>query len=229
MKYTKKDIECLAQEVMHLLESDDMMIDVCVYWNGKRATYDYGYRDGKRILFGWKIEEGYDPHDYFEYASYQHILSLSFEGDLYYKYNDFDYEYPAMDKILQKYGLYSELGNSWNWSAFPIDDIEEYEYTDYRANKKPEPKAIYWHTEDAPKELLDIRDWWREASRKYGDSGSCVIGVGFTFTYKGEEYRMAAASPWQGNLSWESHKDDVAFMLKLIGCENVVYDWGIMD
>lgn len=228
-KYTKVIIDKLAKEIMELLEKDGCDIDTCVYWNNKRASMKYRWKDYDYVREGWVIEENVCPLEYLEYASEQHVISLTFEGNLYYKYNDGDYEYPAMDALLEKYGLYSEMGNAWNWTACPIHDIEEYEYTDYRDKRKPEPKLIFMHTTDIPVELMEIRNWWYKKSSEYGDIGCCVIGAGFEFEYKGEHYKMSSASPYQGNCSWESSIDDVRFMLYLIGCTEVYYNYGMMD
>ncbi len=90
-------------------------------------------------------------------------------------------------------------------------------------------KHIYCGCDNAPMELDDIMTWWWSASKKTGDIGSCVLGAGFTFEYKGDEWKMAACSPWQGSMSWEAHRGEVELMLSNIGCKNIRYHWGMMD
>lgn len=67
--------------------------------------------------------ENVNPKDYFEYVG-ENILCMSFEGPLYELlncyvplsyYNSVEGEFRG---ILQKYGLYYELGNAWNLSTF---------------------------------------------------------------------------------------------------------------
>jgi len=90
-------------------------------------------------------------------------------------------------------------------------------------------KCIFNGCKDAPKELQDIMDIWFEKSKAVGDVGSCVIGAGFNFEYKGVKYHMIACSPWQGSISWEMPKGEIEIMLREIGCTDILYDWGRLD
>lgn len=123
-KLTESQIEELAKEIREFLIDNDMWQDVCIYFNGKRFTQrdpetgKYYYNDREHLI----EEDERDPEDYFEYVNPNHILSMSFEGPvcemLYYD------EYPEMkrgfDRILEKYGLYYEFGNHWNFSCYYI-------------------------------------------------------------------------------------------------------------
>lgn len=66
------------------------------------------------------IENGMDPRDYFEYVREPNILSMSFEGTLYDILNNHDMF--VLQDLFSKYGLYYELGNAWNLSAYPINE-----------------------------------------------------------------------------------------------------------
>lgn len=225
-KLTKIHIEQFANEIMEYLIKHELDMDVCIYYNNKRMRRKYDWQDmdaAPKLV----IEEDVSPFDYFEYANYDHILSMSFEGSLYESLNYTGYAEDGLRKLFEKYGLYWELGNAWNLSAFLIDDETEVEYTFY---KKPAEK-IYLYRIDSktPHELAIIMQKWYQMSIKVGDKGSCVLGAGFSFEWNGNEYFMCACSPYQGSISWETNKEDVRKMLEDIGATNICYDYGRMD
>lgn len=226
-KITKKDIERLANEIIVFLEAYDIANDVSIYYNGNVVRSRTEYKGNGEYSYTWVKTYDVDPHKYFEYAAYDHILSMSFEGGLYDVLN-----YTGgrkMDKfmeILEKYGLYYELGNAWNLTCCLIYDAEV-EYTYYERPK--EMIRLYRGDFSTSSELQNIMDIWYDLSKKEGDNGSCVLGAGFGFEWKGEKYFMPAQSPWQGSLSWEAHKDVVHKMLEDIGATEIYYKWGIMD
>lgn len=222
-KITKSDINTLATEILVFLEQNNIAGGVSIYFNNKVLR-------SKMVADGikWSEEFDVDPHNYFEYAAYEHILSMSFEGELYYVLN---YRGGTMQEqfedIFEKYGLYTERGNSWNLSAYPINDDIEVEYTYYKRPK--EMIYLYTNNQNCPIELQKIMDIWYDLSKKEGDKGSCVLGAGFNFEWKEDKYFMPAQSPWQGSISWETHKDVIQKMLEDIGVTNIRYNWGIMD
>ena len=61
-----------------------------------------------------------DPRDYLQYVREPNILSMSFEGPLYQILNCHDMF--ALQNLFSKYGLYYELGDAWNLSAYPINE-----------------------------------------------------------------------------------------------------------
>ena len=232
-KITKTDIGRLANEIKAFLEKNGLASDVSIYFNGNatrsRTDAKWNWDEGcyEHNIY-WITEENVDPHDYFEYAAYEHILSMSFEGALYELLNYSGGK--IMDKfmkIFEKYGLYYELGNAWNLTCCLIDSNTEVEYTHY---EKPR-ETIYLHNDNFlnPSELQNIMDIWFDLSKKEGEGGSCVLGAGFKFEWKGESYFMPAQSPWQGSLSWEEHKDVIHKMLEDVGATEIYYDWGRMD
>lgn len=227
-KLTKANISQLAQEIMTFLEQKGLNSGVCIYFNGNRMRSD-GHWDGEELTYSWVGEFNKDPHDYFEYAAYNHILSMSFEGELYDVLNySFGKREEQFRELFEKYGLYFELGNAWNLTAYPSDDDMEVEYTYYQ---KPQPTTyLYYRSRYTyPHELATIMDIWYKLSAHEGDKGSCVLGAGFAFEWKGAKYFMNACSPWQGSMSWEANVDAIRTLLTWIGATNIHYNWGNMD
>lgn len=226
-KLTKNDIEKFANEIMNYLIKHELDSDVCIYYNNKRMSNRYDWRnpDAEPKLV---IEDNMNPLDYFEYANHDHILSMSFEGHLYdaINYGSGKREDELL-KIFEKYGCYFELGNAWNLSAFPISDDIEIEFTAYGRPK--ERKDLYMWDNSVVQELRAIMNAWYMLSKAEGDKGCCVIGAGFKFTWNDEDYFMCACSPYQGSVSWEANKDKVETMLREIGATNIIYEWGVMD
>ena len=104
----------------------------------------------------------------------------------------------------------------------------EIEFTAYAPPKKRRT-LFQWDIENNPSELQSIMEIWYSLSTKVGDKGSCVIGAGFEFTWNGDDYFMYACSPYQGSISWETHKDEIRKMLEDAGATSINYQWGIMD
>ena len=235
-KITKADIERLVNEIIAFLEKNELASDVSIYFNGNvmrsRADAKWNWNEGcYDHNIRWITEENVDPHNYFEYAAYEHILSMSFEGGLYELLN---YSGGSMmdkfEKIFERYGLYYELGNAWNLSCYTISGDTEVEYTYYE--KPKETIRLYsqpYGDFSNPSELQKIMDIWYDLSKKEGEGGSCVLGAGFKFEWNGDSYFMPAQSPWQGSCSWEEHKDVIHNMLEDGGATKIYSDWGIMD
>ena len=70
---------------------------------------------------------------------------------------------------------------------------------------------------------------WYTLSTFAGDGGSCVLGAGLEFEWRGNKYFMSACSPYQGSLSWEEPLDEIKQMLADIGAEKIYYNCGRMD
>ena len=100
-------IEVLAKDILKWLEEKDLWTDVRVYFNGK-------------VVYEKTKEEEANPKDYFDYAG--DILSMSFEGALYDVFNGTSEraykQQEEFNAILEKYGLYYELGNAWNLTLY---------------------------------------------------------------------------------------------------------------
>ena len=211
---------------MDVLVANDISHDVSIYYNNKRMKNNYDWRSDENVV-SVVVEEDFNPHDYFEYAAHNHIMSMSFEGGLYHVLNySFGRTEDEFRKLLEKYGVYYELGNAWNLTVYPINDEMEVEYTVY---EEPKEKIYLVSHQDVPYDLQIIMDKWYWWSMMSGDEGSCVLGAGFNFEWKGDEYFMPAQSPHQGSISWEKHKDEVCELLKEIGATNITYDFGRID
>ena len=89
---------------------------------------------------------------------------------------------------------------------------------------------IYLYNEDLiPQEIKPISEEWTKLANDYGDVGSCVLGAGFLFKFKGEKYKLPPRSRWQGSCSWEIFVPQIKEKLQEIGCTELWFDWGIMD
>lgn len=230
-KLTKDMIEEFGNKVVEICKTHGYG-DTSVYFNGKRYSIgcgelvvdddgDFHYENVPVTL-----KENCHPEDYFDYYNENHILSMSFEGPLYDLLN-YGSGSRVLETVFAEYGVYYELGNSWNLSVYPVDDEMEVDGIKYK--RTPEPIHIYRCGENNPSELQKIMDWWYDESYKTGDIGSCVLGAGFKFNWKGDEYFMSACSPWQGSMSWEKHQSAVKQMLEMIGATEISYNWGVMD
>ena len=123
-RLTPEQIEEIAKEIREYLLDNDMWQDVNIYFNGKRYTTrdpetgEYYYNDREKLF----EEEDEDPETYFKYVNPDHILSMSFEGpvcEMLY-YGEYSEIQKGFDAIFEKYGLYYEFGNHWNFSCYYI-------------------------------------------------------------------------------------------------------------
>ena len=118
---TKEQIEDLADKIYKLFRKHGIWSDTIIYFNGqsidnKDEAGSYHY-DGTAYH-----HEDKDPRDYFEYVNPDHILSMSFEGPVYHMFN-YGSHPTVMKKfreLLDKYGLYFELGHAWNLSCYYV-------------------------------------------------------------------------------------------------------------
>lgn len=103
---THDEIKNLADEIRDFLRDREMWSDTRIYFNG--LCYD---SETPEVL------TGLDPADYTEYTG--DILTMTFEGPLYdaLNYGPWSVE-ENLQAIFSKYGLYFELGDAWNLSAY---------------------------------------------------------------------------------------------------------------
>jgi len=219
-KLTKANIEELAFKIADYLDKELKDDAYCIYFNNKRIN---GYKT-PRI-----IEEDCNPLDYFEYAATHHIISISSEGNLYEWYNNFFYEFPKeLQKLFEQYRIYFEQGNSWNWTACPLDDDMEIEYTLYE--KEPDPINVRRESGfDREDQFKAIACLWDVLTYANPDEGSCVIGAGIEFRYNGIKYFISSPPRYQCSVSWERHSDDIIDILRKLGCTGVYYNPGRLD
>lgn len=113
MKNTERN-EKVATEIRNWMLDNEIWIDTRIYFNGKAygtsKDGEFYYNDRNHLV----VLEDINPLDYFEYVNPE-TISMSFEGPLYdilnYSGGRLEMEF---SKILEKYGLYYELGNAWN-------------------------------------------------------------------------------------------------------------------
>lgn len=218
-KLTRETIEKMAYEIQKLCIKKGWG-DTIIYFNNKRIFADY-YKHTNE-----EVEENVNPHDYFEYAAYDHILSMSFEGGLYdYIYNNIDA--PALSKVFEKYGVYFELGNQWNLSVFPINDTLEVEYTVYKRPKERE-YIIRWkineYSDPRIKALISLYEVAMQGKKPYG---SCIIGDGIEFELDGNPYKFD--TNWQQSDAPGEVINICKEYLKSIGATAIYYNPGRLD
>lgn len=218
---TKERIEALAFTILEVLQEKELDDALCIYYNNKRLST---YKGGK------EIEENMNPHNYFQYCAYNHILSISTEGGLYNVLNYGVGRFPKkLEELFERLGIYWERGESWNLSFYPIDDNMEVEYTYYEDPNEEEIVLSYGAIGKCLPEIENIMKAWYMLSEKEGDVGACVLGAYFQFYYKGEKYKMLPCSPYQGENSWTPYVNFVYNCLENIGAIDIKWNPGIMD
>lgn len=228
---SKRKISWLAHQIIKVLEEHCLAGDMSVYFNNKVIRISLKFDKNYNPVWRERHYNNIDPHDYFEYAAYDHIISISTEGDLYDRLNYGSGEFPKeLEELFRDHGIYYELGNAWNLSFFPATkDDSHIAYTKYHKPKEP----IYiWSTmpeKDCPVELMNIMNKWYYLSSKTGDKGGCVIGAQMEFEFEGDIYHMAPASPWQGEGSWTPHVEFIKKELENIGATNIHWNYGRLD
>ena len=109
---SEKKREELATEIFEWLVKNELWVDVCIYFNGKRwsthnqDTEEYYYNQHKYY------EDEANPREYFDYVREpENILSMSFEGPLYYVLNGYGSNYLAEEflRFLRSMGFTMSL------------------------------------------------------------------------------------------------------------------------
>ena len=142
----------------------------------------------------------------------------------------------AVNEAMLISGLNFDAGEEEDLISHIEFRMSEQHFGSIAANKKRAAAPNKWdcirlyRTSDAPDDVIAgiMMDWYYK-SKEYGDVGSCVLGAGFQFEYKGEWYFMPPQGPWQGSCSWEASKDDVKKQLESAGATEITYYWGWMD
>lgn len=122
---TPDNIEELADRIYKLFRKNNMWSDCRIYFNGNALDTNDGSANGAGSLHydGMAfLHEGMDPNEYFEYVNPEHILSMSFEGPIYhmFNYNEYRSVMTQFRKLLDRFGVYYELGNAWNLTLYYI-------------------------------------------------------------------------------------------------------------
>lgn len=104
----------LKDDIIAFCQKHRLDQDICIYVGGDRYNIgSYGQLS---------VEKNVDPRDYFDYVREPNLLSMSFEGPLYEALNYGEPSWDLFDKfhdLFSKYGVYFELGDSWNLSVYP--------------------------------------------------------------------------------------------------------------
>jgi hypothetical protein len=115
----------LAIDIYEWCKKHNLWDDNTIYFDGKAWSNSETWRGekGKKIAEDLYEYEDRNPRDYFEYGNPK-TLSMSFEGSLNHILNGYaSYSWKSEEsfsKLFKKYGLYYELGNAWNLSAYEI-------------------------------------------------------------------------------------------------------------
>ena len=117
----------LAIDIYEWCVKHDLWGDNTIYFDGKAWSNSktWAGENGKKIADDLYEYENRNPKDYFEYAN-PNTLSMSFEGTFYEVMNSYlDLSYcwrlqEQFSKILEKYGLYYELGYAWSLTCYEI-------------------------------------------------------------------------------------------------------------
>jgi len=119
----KEKIEQLAKEIYDFCIKNELWGDCCIYFNGKAWSSLRKWKDeeGKKLDNTLYEYENKDPKTYFQWVAEPNILSMSFEGGLYSLLNGYSMCCRKLSNefsnIFNNYGLYYELGDSWNFTV----------------------------------------------------------------------------------------------------------------
>lgn len=114
----------LAKDIYNWCQKKGLWGDNIIYFNGKAwsSSKEWSGIQGKPIGDDLYEYEDKNPRDYFEYVNDPNILSMSFEGPLNHVLNAYVRGWVNLEsefmKLFEKYGLYYEMGNTWNLSAY---------------------------------------------------------------------------------------------------------------
>lgn len=103
----------------------------------------------------------------------------------------------------------------------------------YDYNKSNQSPIILFHPEDYDDNKIPaikaIAQVWEDLCRMSPDEGSCAIGYGMIFKYKGQKYKMIPRSNKQGEWSWEQWVDKIKNYLSIVGCTEISWYCGRLD
>ena len=126
MANKKYNAKALARDIYKWCKKHDLWGDNTIYFNGKAWTNDdtWGIDKGKHIAEDLYEYDNKEPRNYFEYCNEPNILSMSFEGPLNHVLNAYTDYWVELEEefsaLFKKYGLYYEMGHSWNLSAYEL-------------------------------------------------------------------------------------------------------------
>ena len=121
-------IEKLRIEITELLKTWEIIVDCTIYANGKRWIYGCKFSDDyEEMTVTEKVEDNIDVTEYLEYCNPESI-SIAFDGSQLYEIlnylgvtaGSYDEFIEQFNNLLERYGYYFDLGNSWNLSLYEI-------------------------------------------------------------------------------------------------------------
>ena len=112
----KLKLKKLAYSISELLDSEESSLDVCIYFNDHRLSYEFNKNSE---VYEWVLQEGLKGSNYTQYAN-DETITMTFEGDFYscMNYGSNPILYEKFGELLKKYDLYFELGNAWNLALY---------------------------------------------------------------------------------------------------------------
>lgn len=77
--------------------------------------------------------------------------------------------------------------------------------------------------------FFKIQNLWRDMALCIGECGACVIGEYMEFVYKEKYYILQPLDGLQCSLGREMCLDEIKGLLKAIGCQEILFNYGRMD
>lgn len=109
----------LAYEIADFLDHHDLNMDTSIYFNNKALR---SKKEGEE--YNWTLMKDIKGSDYTEYAN-DKTITMTFEGigSMYNIINGYENGYyfrDQFDELLEDYGYYYQLGNSWNLALYKM-------------------------------------------------------------------------------------------------------------
>lgn len=121
---TPENMQKMAVKIIKLLIEKDLFDMINIYAGGKHYTYDSYKNDPELREVKINNNNSYYVKDFdmnnipVEYNNPE-TLTMTFEGPLYYELNYGNGKiHNEINKILDQYGLYSEMGYAWSLAAY---------------------------------------------------------------------------------------------------------------
>lgn len=136
-----------------------------------------------------------------------------------------------IDKINQI--LAEELGEDAYLECYDYCDHVCYIGVDESAEKgsKYDPIILNGRDMDAypNPHIWAIQNAWKIMTEKCDDEGTCVLGEHFEFSLGKKYYRLEPLDMFQSGVAREKYVEAVRQALKVEGCEDIRFDYGMMD
>lgn len=209
MNLTKKDVDCLAQDLTHYLTERGAIKGTTITTDG---NFDSPFKNA--CLLKLHIEN----------SSLAEILNYEVDIEL------ADRMFEDMEKIFKKYGVRYSMTNRHCLSVYPADPKPNTgSYPSFYSTETDGYRINSLADRSVPAELRRISAIWKKRQNDSADTGPCVLGAGMHFRYKNKPYVMPPLGRSQGSLSWETSLTEIGHLLTDTGCTAIYYDPGIID